>query len=209
MSATAITTNWFAISPSLPSRQVLHSYMMNLASNKLLLTFMILLWSKWLSRKLFHWSSFFFSSSPNCFSVWNRILKISGDRFTRLRYWFAKPDERFLLNIQPAIGTEEKAFLKHTHTHSDPVLSISQSHCWWLLPLEWVTFNTLAWGLANTITMNCFKSALYTWMGKKTISDSHRIAHSCPAIWMLLSPLSLTSKLYFPTAAGKRVNGVS
>lgn len=46
----------------LSSQQALYGYIMNLASNKLLLTFMILLWSKWLSHKIFHCSFFF-----NCF----------------------------------------------------------------------------------------------------------------------------------------------
>lgn len=58
----------------LSSQQVLYGYIMNLASHKLLVIFMALLWSKWLSHKIFHCSFFF-----NCFYCEMPLLRFLGN----------------------------------------------------------------------------------------------------------------------------------
>lgn len=56
------------------SQQVLCGYITNLALHKLLVTFMALLWSKWLSHKIFHCSFFF-----NCFYCEIPLWRVLGN----------------------------------------------------------------------------------------------------------------------------------
>lgn len=58
----------------LSSQQVLYGYITNLASHKQLVTFMALLWSKWLSHKILHCNFFF-----NCFYCEIPLWRILGN----------------------------------------------------------------------------------------------------------------------------------